>query len=137
MAQQVEQHTFEKPDEVREFPHGRVELVHTATGMVGRLVAEPGWRWSEHVKPIAKTDWCEAPHFQYQLAGESSTAIQGTSSRCLRGTTPGSSVTSRSSPSTGTGSPTTRSRAAEPGEQSRPHRRPLLIGDREDHGVAH
>ncbi len=69
MTQHVEQHTFDKPDEIREFPHGRVELVHTATGSVGRLIAEPGWRWSEHVKPIAQTQWCEAPHFQYQLSG--------------------------------------------------------------------
>jgi quercetin dioxygenase-like cupin family protein len=69
MTQQVEQHTFDAPDEIREFPHGRVELVHTATGAVGRLTAEPGWRWSEHVKPIAGTDWCEAPHFQYQISG--------------------------------------------------------------------
>ena len=33
------------------------------------MTLEPGWRWSEHVRPIAKTKWCEAPHFQYQLAG--------------------------------------------------------------------
>ena len=30
---------------------------------------EPGWRWSEHVKPLAGTEWCEAPHVQYHVAG--------------------------------------------------------------------
>jgi hypothetical protein len=58
-----------KPDEVRTFPKGRLELVNAGGGVVGRLVLEPGWRWSEHVKPIAGTDLCEAPHFQYHAAG--------------------------------------------------------------------
>ena len=102
MPQQVEQHTFDKPDEVREFPHGRVEIVQTATGMVGRLIAEPGWRWSDHVKPIAQTDWCEAPHFQYQLAGVMHVKMAdgrefdshpGDVVSLPQGTTPGSSAT--------------------------------------------
>jgi quercetin dioxygenase-like cupin family protein len=58
-----------KPDEVRSFDKGRVELVNINGGVVGRLVLEPGWRWSQHVKPIAGTEWCEAPHFQYHAAG--------------------------------------------------------------------
>jgi len=56
-------------DEVRTFDKGRLELVNIAGGVVGRLVLEPGWRWSESVKPIAGTEWCEAPHFQYHAAG--------------------------------------------------------------------
>jgi hypothetical protein len=58
-----------KPDEVREFPNGRLELVNAGAGVVGRLVLEPGWRWSNDVKPIAGTDLCEAPHFQYHVSG--------------------------------------------------------------------
>ena len=57
------------PDDVRTFEKGRLELVNIGGGVVGRLTLEPGWRWSEHVKPLAKTDWCEAPHFQYHAAG--------------------------------------------------------------------
>jgi quercetin dioxygenase-like cupin family protein len=60
---------FGSPDEVRPFPKGRLELVNVDRGAVGRLVLEPGWRWSEHVKPIAGTQWCEAPHFQYHVSG--------------------------------------------------------------------
>ena len=33
------------------------------------MVFEPGWRWSNDVKPIAGTDSCEAPHFQYHVSG--------------------------------------------------------------------
>jgi hypothetical protein len=57
------------PDDVRTFEKGRLELVNIGGGTVGRLTLEPGWRWSEHVKPLAKTEWCEAPHFQYHAAG--------------------------------------------------------------------
>jgi quercetin dioxygenase-like cupin family protein len=33
------------------------------------MTLQPGWRWSEHVKPRAGTDLCEAPHFQYNVSG--------------------------------------------------------------------
>jgi len=33
------------------------------------MTLEPGWRWSNDVKPIAGTEWCEAPHFQYMISG--------------------------------------------------------------------
>ncbi len=68
-GQVVESKNFAQPDEVREFDYGRAELLHMAGGSIGRLILHPGWRWSSHVKPIAGTDWCEAPHFQYQVSG--------------------------------------------------------------------
>jgi hypothetical protein len=61
---------FGKPDEVREFEKGKLELLNFAAGPVGRLTLEPGWQWSKHVKPIAGTDWCLAPHFQYIISGK-------------------------------------------------------------------
>ena len=64
-----ERKDFAKPDEVRTFDKGRLELVNIGSGVVGRLVLEPGWRWSESVKPLVGTEWCEAPHFQYHAAG--------------------------------------------------------------------
>jgi hypothetical protein len=57
------------PDEVRKFENGKIELVKMGGGTIGRAKFEPGWRWSKHVKPIAKTDSCEAPHFQYHVSG--------------------------------------------------------------------
>jgi len=61
---------FNNPDEVRTFEKGKLELLNIGDGVVGLLTLEPGWRWSEHVKPIVNTQWCEAPHFQYQLSGQ-------------------------------------------------------------------
>ena len=66
---ETEYKTFAKPDEIREFPHGRAEIVRIGDGEVGRFVFEPGWRWSNDVKPIAKTNSCQAPHFQYHVSG--------------------------------------------------------------------
>jgi hypothetical protein len=67
--QETAHKTFEAPDETREFPHGRAEIVTVGDSEVGRLVFEPGWRWSVDVQPIAGTPSCEAPHFQYHLSG--------------------------------------------------------------------
>jgi 3',5'-cyclic AMP phosphodiesterase CpdA len=58
-----------KPDETRRFERGQVELIKIGGATVGRLKLEPGWKWSTHVKPIAKTKSCEAPHFQYHISG--------------------------------------------------------------------
>jgi len=57
------------PEETRKFEKGKVELVTIDGKTIGRATFEPGWKWSAHVKPIVKTEWCEAPHFQYQISG--------------------------------------------------------------------
>ncbi len=67
--QTIEQRDFAQPDEVREFDNGRAEILQVGGTEIGRLVLQPGWRWSESVKPIAGTELCEAPHFQYHVAG--------------------------------------------------------------------
>ena len=66
---QTEHKSFQQPDETREFPRGRAEILNVGGGQVGRLVFQPGWRWSNDVKPIAGTASCEAPHFQYHVSG--------------------------------------------------------------------
>ncbi len=65
----LEAKNFSVPDETRQFEKGKVELVKVGGAMIGRAVFQPGWRWSKHVQPIAKTKLCEAPHFQYQISG--------------------------------------------------------------------
>ena len=65
----AEMKNFGKPDEVREFPKGRVELINIGGATIGRAIFEPGWRWATSVQPLAKTKSCEAPHFQYHVSG--------------------------------------------------------------------
>ena len=66
---QPECKSFTEPDEVREFPKGRLELVKIGGSTVGRATFEAGWRWSSCVQPLAQTPSCQAAHFQYQLSG--------------------------------------------------------------------
>ena len=73
--QRTEHRAFAEPDEVREFPHGRAEILSVADAEIGRLVFEPGWRWSNDVRSIAGTASCEAPHFQYHLQGKLAIAM--------------------------------------------------------------
>lgn len=63
--------SFDTPEEVRSFEagSGRLELINLDSGPVGRATFKPGWRWSEHVKPIAGTDSCQAAHVGIFLAG--------------------------------------------------------------------
>ena len=68
-AEAAELKNFGKPDEVREFPQGRVELINIGGATIGRAIFEPGWRWATSVQPLAKTKSCEAPHFQYHVSG--------------------------------------------------------------------
>ncbi len=70
IKEKAEHKNFGKPDEVRSFPKGKIELVTLGNRVVGRAIFEPGWKWSESVKPIANTKSCEAPHFQYHVSGK-------------------------------------------------------------------
>ena len=65
----ADQKSFATPDETRSFENGVVDLVDIGGSQIGRLTLQPGWRWSDHVRPIAGTDLCEAPHFQYHVQG--------------------------------------------------------------------
>lgn len=65
----MEKKNMSAPDETRPFPKGKLELVTLAGITFGRATLEPGWKWSESVKPIAKTESCEAPHTQYHVSG--------------------------------------------------------------------
>jgi hypothetical protein len=61
--EKAELKNFGKPDEVREFPKGRLELIKIGGATIGRAVFQPGWRWATSVQPLAKTKSCEAPYF--------------------------------------------------------------------------
>ena len=68
-AKIAELKSFDNPDEVRQFPKGRLELIKVGGSVIGRAILQPGWKWSDSVQPIVKTKSCEAPHFQYHVSG--------------------------------------------------------------------
>jgi class 3 adenylate cyclase/mannose-6-phosphate isomerase-like protein (cupin superfamily) len=57
------------PDEVRPYPLGQNEIFEMDDFVVGRMVHEPGWQWSQHVRPIAGTDRCMYHHLGYVVSG--------------------------------------------------------------------
>ena len=61
--------SFEHPDDVVEFPKIRTRIVELGDLTVGELVSEPGWRWSEHVRPTVGGEWCQARHVGFILSG--------------------------------------------------------------------
>ena len=65
----LETKNLDMPDEKRSFDHGDISVVTIAGATVGRAVFNPGWKWSNDVKPIAGTESCQAPHTGYVVSG--------------------------------------------------------------------
>src|SRR3954465_12874398 len=65
----LEHRDFSAPDETRSPDKTTVELVNVAGGQIGRYTFQPGWRWSQCIKPIAGTDSCQVEHIGYLVSG--------------------------------------------------------------------
>jgi hypothetical protein len=66
----IEIKSFDSPDETRPFEgNGQADVVNVAGRTIGKGTFEPGWRWSENIKPIAQTDSCQVSHLGYVLSG--------------------------------------------------------------------
>src|SRR3990170_75255 len=61
--------SFERPDDVVEFPLITTRIVELGDLTVGELRSEPGWRWSTHVRPTVGGDWCQARHVGFIISG--------------------------------------------------------------------
>ena len=57
------------PDEIRTPDKTRVEIVRLEGFTIGRFTFEPGWRWSDCIKPVVKTDQCQLSHVGYAISG--------------------------------------------------------------------
>lgn len=65
----IESRDFSAPDETRTPQKTTIELVNVAGGQIGRFTFQPGWSWSECIKPVAKTDSCQTEHIGYAVSG--------------------------------------------------------------------
>ena len=65
----MEHRDFSAPDEKRTPDKTVIDLVNVGGGQIGRYTFEPGWRWSECIKPIVKTDSCQTHHVGYAISG--------------------------------------------------------------------
>ena len=65
----LESKSHSSPDEVRTPDKTRVEIVRLEGFTIGRFTFEPGWRWSNCIKPVVKTDQCQLSHVGYAVSG--------------------------------------------------------------------
>ena len=66
---------FDSPDERRTFPRGHTDVMTLGGVTFGLATFEPGWRWSESVKPLAGTESCEVTHVGFMLSGRLATRM--------------------------------------------------------------
>ncbi len=69
VASGVQKKNLDTPDETRDFEQGRLQTATIRDFKVARAILQPGWKWSEHVRPIAQTDSCEVRHTGYVVSG--------------------------------------------------------------------
>ena len=62
--------SLSQPDETQTPEKLKVEIVTIDGLKVQRITAEPGWKWSEHLKPVVKTESCEKHHLVYVISGK-------------------------------------------------------------------
>ena len=67
---------FDAPDEVREMPKGRFEIVHVGGMTIGRATYEPGWKWSVDVGPSVGAERCVVEHVGLVLEGTATAAFE-------------------------------------------------------------
>ncbi len=60
---------FDAPDETRTPDKTQVDVVRMGATTAARFAFEPGWRWSECIKPVAGTESCQARHVGVVHAG--------------------------------------------------------------------
>ena len=65
----IEVNDFSAPDERRTPDRTTIELVKIGGGEVGRYTFQPGWRWSDCIKPVVGTDTCQVEHIGYVISG--------------------------------------------------------------------
>ncbi|MGH9278108.1 MAG: cupin domain-containing protein [Acidimicrobiales bacterium] len=66
----VESRSLDAPEETRTPPKALLELVNLGGAKVGRATFEPGWKWSESIKPIVGTESCAVHHLGIILSGQ-------------------------------------------------------------------
>lgn len=65
----LQRKAFDRPDQARHFPHGKIDVVQLDEVVVGRFLFQPGWRWSKDVAPITGTRSCQHRHLGYTISG--------------------------------------------------------------------
>jgi quercetin dioxygenase-like cupin family protein len=78
--------SHDTPDETRTPDKTRVDVVRLEGFSIGRFTFEPGWRWSECIKPVVGTDSCQVSHVGYAVSGQATIRLEdGTEQTIMAG----------------------------------------------------
>jgi hypothetical protein len=67
---------FDPPDETRNFPNGKFDLIRVGGIAIGRATCEPGWKWSVDIGGPAGLSYCATEHVGFVLAGRAVAAME-------------------------------------------------------------
>jgi hypothetical protein len=76
LTSNYESKSLPESKEIVQLDRAKVQSVSVAGKKVARFELKKGWRWSTDIKPLVKTEWCEAPHFQYLISGRFRTKLK-------------------------------------------------------------
>lgn len=66
----LQRRSFVDSQEIRRFPNGELRIVTLDDIVFGKFVMQPGWRWSQDVRPIAGTEKCQHHHIGFVVSGQ-------------------------------------------------------------------
>jgi hypothetical protein len=64
----LEKKSVHSPDETRTFVKGKLDLTKIGDTTIGNIYLEPGWSWKKCIKPLVKTESCQASHTLYVIS---------------------------------------------------------------------
>jgi len=65
----VEKKNLDQPDQTKQIGRQKIEIIKVGGLDFKRITAGSGWRWSEDVKPVAKTETCQVNHLFHVISG--------------------------------------------------------------------
>ena len=83
-VKKFEAKSHDKADEVRAPNKTRLEIVRLEGYTIGRFNLQPGWRWSECVKPVVGTDSCQVSHVGHAVSGSITVRMNDGSQKTIK-----------------------------------------------------
>jgi len=66
----ISRKSINQPDETRKFEKGKIDITNVGDTSIGIGTFEPGWKWSNHVKPLVGGNSCQIQHTMYVISGK-------------------------------------------------------------------
>src|SRR5271155_192520 len=65
----IKKKNYSSTDEIQKLPKAIIETITIGNSIIKRITHNPGWKWSQDVKPLVGMDSCPNHHLFYVLSG--------------------------------------------------------------------